>query len=250
MLEGLTRPIIFAHRGASALAPENTMAAFKRAADEGADAIELDAKLTKDGQVVVFHDPTLKRTTGAEGRIADETADELRRLDAGSHFSLAHKGERIPFLEEVFGEFGKRLLINVELANYWTWGDSLVERVCELVRRHALQGSILFSSFLPGNLNKARQLLPEVRRGLLARPRWQGAWARSFAFSFGNYAALHPHASDVSPQQVQRVHRLGRRVHVWVVNDPADVRRMSEWGVDGIITADPKRALRALGRSL
>ena len=244
------RPIVFAHRGASALAPENTMAAFKMAAEEGAHAIELDAKLTRDGKVVVFHDPTLKRTTSADGRVSDMAADELRGLDAGSHFSTRYRGERIPFLEEVFEELGKRLLINIELTNYWTRGDDLVEQVCALVRRHTLQGTILFSSFLPGNLKKADDLLPEVPRGLLARPRWRGAWARSFAFSFGDYAALHPHVSDVSPQQVQRVHRLGRRVHTWVVNDPDDVGRLSDWGVDGIITADPKAALQALRRGL
>ena len=250
MLANLPCPIIFAHRGASSHAPENTMAAFELAAKDGAPAIELDAKLTRDGKVVVFHDPTLTRTTNGRGNLADKTADQLRALDAGSHFSAQYQGEKIPFLEEVLAALGKKLLINVELRNYWTPRDGLADRVCELVRRQSVQGNILFSSFYAPNLRRAAELLPDVPRALLTVRGWRGAWARSFGFSFGDYMALHPHVTDVSPQQVQRAHRLGRRVHVWTVNDQSDIARLSEWGVDGILTDDPKAALRTLGRSL
>jgi len=250
MLADLPRPIIFAHRGASRHAPENTMAAFELAAKDGAPAIELDAKLTRDGKVVIFHDPTLTRTTNGQGNLAEKTADELRALDAGSRFSPQYRGEKIPFLEEVLEAFGKKLLINVELRNYWTPLDGLVDRVCELLRRHSLRGNVLFSSFYSPNLRRAAKLMPEVPRALLAIRGWRGAWARSFAFTFGDYMALHPHVNDASPQQAQRVHRLGRRVHVWTVNDPGEITRMAEWGVDGIFTDDPKAALRSLGRNL
>jgi glycerophosphoryl diester phosphodiesterase len=250
MLAGLPRPIVFAHRGASALAPENTMAAFKLAAEEGSPAIELDAKLTQDGRIVVFHDETLERTTDGRGKVAEKTADELRTLDAGSHFAPQFKGARIPFLEEVLEALGKKLLIDIELRNYWTPFDGLADRVCELVRRMALQGNILFSSFHAPNLRRTAQLLPEVPRGLLALRGWRGAWARSFGFTFGEYAALHPHRSDISLQQIQRVHRLKRRVHVYTVNDPGEIRRLNEWGTDGIITDNPGAALRILGTRL
>lgn len=246
MLESLKRPIVFAHRGASADAPENTLAAFRMAEAAGADGIELDAKLSADGRVVVFHDATLERTTNGVGRLSLRTADELRALDAGGWFSEAYRGEKIPLLDEVFDAVGGRLLINVELANYQTPNDALVSTVCELVERRALQRSVVFSSFMASNLSQAARLLPEVPRGLLARPGWRGAWARSFGFSFGDYAALHPYISDLSPQQVRRVHRLKRRVHVWSANTALDVMRIVDWGVDGMFSRDPKMALETL----
>jgi glycerophosphoryl diester phosphodiesterase len=246
MLANLPRPIIFAHRGASSQAPENTMAAFQRAVLDGAQAIEVDTKLTRDGRIVVFHDLTLNRTTDGEGKLSQKTADEIRALDAGSHFSEKYRGEKIPFLDEVLEAFGKKLLINVELKNYWTPLDGLADRVCELVRKHAVQPNMLLSSFYPSNLQRAAQLLPEVPRALIAMRGWRGAWARSFGFAFGDYAALHPHLTDATAQQVHRAHQLGRRVHVWTVNAPADFRRLRAWGADGIITDDPKAALIAL----
>lgn len=248
MLPKLPRPIIFAHRGASAHAPENTLSSFALAQAEGADAIELDAKLTADGAVVVLHDPTLERTTNGTGRLAEHTLAEVRALDAGSSFSEGFRGERIPLLEEVLEAFGRKVYINVELTNYSTPQDTLVARVCELIVKHSLQEYVLFSSFLAGNLRQAARRLPDVPRGLLTRRSWKGIWARSFGFSFGDYAALHPFLADVSVQQVKRVHRLKRRIHVQTVNAVADLKRLANWGVDGIFTDDPKLALRAVGR--
>jgi glycerophosphoryl diester phosphodiesterase len=247
MLASLTRPIVFAHRGASTRAPENTLSAFKLAEAEGVKAIELDAKLSADGQVVVFHDATLERTTNGSGRIGDHRLSELRALDAGSSFSDAFRGEKIPLLSEVFEIFGSRLFINVELKDSPTHQDVLARKVCELVKKHSLQEGVIFSSFFASNLKQAARLLPEVPRGLVAKPGWKGAWARSFGFSFGDFAALHPHFTDVSRQQVQRVHRLKRRIHVWTVNGVEDIRRLVEWGVDGIFTPDPKLALDVVG---
>lgn len=248
MFFDLPKPILFAHRGASAQAPENTLAAFELACSQGADAIELDAKLSADGEVVVIHDPTVERTTDGRGRVANMSLSDLHMRDAGSHFSEKFRGEKIPTLEQVFESVGRRLFINVELTNYTTWYDPLVERVCMLVKRHNLEKRVLFSSFLSFNLGKAAQWLPGVPRGLLARGGWRGAWARSFGFAFGDYAALHPNLMDVNPREVSRVHRLKRRIHVWPVTELKDILRLAEWGVDGIITSDPQMALRALGR--
>jgi glycerophosphoryl diester phosphodiesterase len=247
MLNSLPQPVVFAHRGASAHAPENTLAAFELALTEGADAIELDVKLSADGQVVVIHDATVDRTTGAHGKVKDMTLAELRALSAGTFVSSKFSTEKIPMLEEVFEAVGRRTIINVELTNYNTPRDHLVESVCMLVKRFNLQKRVIFSSFLASNLSKARSYLPEVQCGLLAMPRWLGLWARSFGFAFGDYAALHPHLADVSPQQVQRVRRLKRRVHVWTVNKETDMRRLFDWGVDGIFTDDPARAARVRG---
>lgn len=249
MLFELPRPVVFAHRGAAAQAPENTLAAFELASAQGADAVELDAKLTADGHIVVFHDRTLERTTNGTGRLAKKTLAELRELDAGSHFSPEFRSEKIPLLEEVFDAVGKKLLVNVELTNYATPTDDLVSRVCALVKKCGLEGRVLFSSFLPTNLSRARALLPDVPRGLLAFRGWKGAWARSFGFSFGDYAALHPFLTDVDAQEVQRVHRLKRRIHVWTVSEARDLLNLKNWGADGIFTKDPALALRVLGRA-
>ena len=244
MLESLPRPVIFAHRGASAHAPENTLAAFELALAENADAIELDVKLSADGHVVVIHDGTTDRTTGTHARVKDRSLADLRALDSGSFFSEKFKNEKIPTLEEVFETMGKRTFINVELTNYNTPRDHLVESVCTLVKKFALQDRLVFSSFFALNLSKARRFLPEVPRGLLAFNGLLGAWARSFSFVFGKYQALHPNLKDTTPQQVQRVHRLNRRVHVWTVNEADEMRRLFNWGVDGIFTDDPALAVR------
>lgn len=236
------RPLVFAHRGASAHAPENTLAAFELALAHGANGVELDAKLSADGEVIVFHDATTDRTTGEKGHVSKLTLAALRELDAGNFFSEQFRGEKIPTLAEVFETIGRRTLINVELTNYATPRDGLANKVCDLVRLFGLEERILFSSFLSSNLKRTRSLLPDVPRGLLALGGWMGWWARSFGFNFGDYQALHPNLEDVTPQQVARVHRLKRDVLVWTVNAADDMRRLLSWGVDGIFTDEPKLA--------
>src|SRR5258705_3174798 len=143
MLETLLRPTIFAHRGASAHAPENTLAAFELALAQGADGIELDAKLSADGHVVIIHDAAVDRTTDRQGRVKDMSLAELRSLDAGGFFAEQYRGEKVPTLEEVFEALGKRMFVNVELTNYNTPGDYLVESVCMLVKKCGLQKQVL-----------------------------------------------------------------------------------------------------------
>jgi len=214
---------------------------------QGADGIELDAKLSADGHVIVMHDATVDRTTDSHGRVKDLSLADLRSLDAGGFFAEQYRREKVPTLEEVFEALGKRMFVNVELTNYNTPGDHLVESVCTLVKKCGLQKQVLFSSFFASNLSKARGLLPEVPRGLLAFNGLLGVWARSFGFAFGRYQALHPNLKDVTPQQVQRVHRLKRRVHVWTVNTAEDMRRLFNWDVDAIFTDDPQLAVQVRG---
>ena len=244
MLETLPQPIIFAHRGASIEAPENTLAAFELALEHGADVIELYAKLTRDGTAIVIHDATVDRTTGAQGRVKDMTLAQLRALDAGSFKAARFHSEKIPLLEEVFEAMGRRTFINVELTNYNSPNDQLAETVCMLVKKFNLQNRVLFSSFFASNLKQTRRLLPEVSCGLLAFPGLLGAWARSFGFTFGSYQAMHPSLKDTSAQQIRRAHRLQRRIHVWTVNKTDDMRRLFSWGVDGIFTDDPRLAVQ------
>jgi glycerophosphoryl diester phosphodiesterase len=249
MFESLHPPIIFAHRGASAHAPENTISAFELACSQGADALEIDTQLSADGQVVVFHDLKVDRTTNGQGKVSQLPWLELQSLDAGSYYSEKYRGEKIPLLDEVLETFGKKMFINIELKNYATPRDQLVEKVCQLVKAHGLEKGIILSTFISSNLKKAERILPEAPRGLLALSGWMGAWARSFGFNFGNYAALHINLMEASKAQIARVHRLGRRIHVWTVNQAEDMERLRDWGVDGIFTDDPQLAAHVYGRS-
>ena len=249
MWPDLPAPFIFAHRGASAHAPENTLAAFALAIRQGAPAIELDVRLSADGQVMVIHDATVDRTTDGSGRVADLPLAALKQLDAGAKFNVQFKGERIPTLDEVFETVGRQLFINVELANYIQNHmadpvDGMIERVAEIVRRHGLQSRVLFSSFDTENLRRMRSLLPEVPCGLLAGTLWHGRQARRTEWQQDTYTTLNPLFLDTTRSLVRRVHARGKRVFVYTVNSPFTMRRLRRLGVDAIITDDPPLAKR------
>ncbi len=235
----LPKPIIFAHRGASAYAPENTMAAFRLAAQQGVEAIELDAKLSFDGEVIVIHDATVDRTTNAKGEVRQFSLLDFQKMDAGSHFSEEFRGEPVPALRQVFEELGGKLYINVELTNYATPRDPLPEKVAELVRQYHLEDWVLFSSFNPINLWRIRRLLPKCPVGILALEGLTGWLARSFIGRWFAPQIVHPYLRDATKAFIQTQHQRNRRVHVWTVNDPQDIQRLFEDGVDGIFTDDP-----------
>src|SRR3972149_2936611 len=140
-------PLVIAHRGASAAAPENTLLAFEQAVQLGAEAIELDAKRTRDGEVVCFHDRTLLRTTGVAGTPGSRTLGELRTYDVGAWKGEAFGGQRVPTLSEVLEAVGWRILVNIELTDYWADQPQLAEAVVAILRRHRLERRILVSSF-------------------------------------------------------------------------------------------------------
>ncbi|MFN2235314.1 MAG: glycerophosphodiester phosphodiesterase [Anaerolineales bacterium] len=242
----LQTPTIFAHRGASVYAPENTLSSFLLAISQNADAIELDAKLCASGEVVVIHDPSVDRTTNGLGKVLELPLKALREFDAGSWFGTDFQGEGIPTLDEVFEVVGRKIFINVEITNYASPCDDLPNSVVELVRRHGLQESVLFSSFNPLALRKANKLLPEVPIGLLALPGIQGAWARSWPGRFVPHQALHPEMQDTTLNLINKQHRLGRRVHVWTVNSADNMRTLFNWKIDGIFTDDPLLAQQIL----
>jgi glycerophosphoryl diester phosphodiesterase len=247
MFNQLTSPYFFAHRGASAYAPENTLAAFELAAQQGAPAIEFDVKVTADGHVVIIHDQTVDRTTDGSGQVTKMSLAALRELDAGCkakwHFAPPAAREKIPTLDEVFEAVGKKLFINVELTNYATPFDALVPKVVELVKKHGLEKRVMFSSFYPHNLMAAARLLPDVPRGQLfldgGAGWWQRAWGRLI-----NVQAEHPWKGDVTADYVKSAHARGRRVQVYTVNTPEDMRHLRQLGVDAIFTDDPLAALK------
>jgi len=246
MLESFTKPMVFAHRGAKKYAPENTIAAFRLAVEQGADAIELDVKLSADDQVMVIHDQTVDRTTNGKGKVNQLTHEELKQLDAGSFFHPRFSSEQIPTLDEVFESVGKKIFINVELTNYTSTGDRLVPLVAEIVKRHNVQNSVMFSSFEPENLRIITKLLPDVPVGLLADVGLKGARNRSAEFLDISPRIIHPYLTDVTPRFMARERERGRRVHVWTVNFEVSLRRLKKLGVDGVFTDDPVKALRVM----
>ena len=228
-------PKIYAHRGASAHAPENTNAAFQLALDQHADGIELDVMLSVDGNIVVIHDDTVDRTTNGSGRVREMSLEQLRSLDAGS-------GERIPTLEEVLEHFGGKFLINIELKNYATIFDTLPLKVAELIKSFELVESILISSFNPFNFARIRRRLPNLKIGLLTQPQKAKFWM----WRLFKYDALNPHFSDVDETLVKALHARGLQVNVWTPDDAEEIIRLAALHVDGIITNRPQRTREIL----
>jgi glycerophosphoryl diester phosphodiesterase len=246
-LHSFTKPIIFAHRGASGYAPENTIAAFKMAVSMGADAIELDTKLSSDDVVMVMHDQTVDRTTEQSGNLRTYTAQQLQEMDAGSHFDVKFAGEKVPTLAEVFEAVGQKIFINIELTNYQTSGDGLVDKVIELIDQFSMNERVIFSSFLPSNLLRARKLKPYIPAAILCLPGKEGLVSRSFAGKWISPELIHPYFSDVNAAMMKREKDRHRRVHVWTVNEPEEMNRLFELGVQGIFTDFPDTAIQLRG---
>ena len=244
--KNLPRPVIFGHRGSSAHAPENTLAAFELALKQGAPALELDAMLSADGQVVVIHDDSVDRTTNGSGKVRNMTLQALKELDAGSYFDPDFTGEKIPTLSEVFETLGQKIFINIEIKNYAAPLDNLPSHIACLVQKFNLGEFVLFSSFNPIALLKLRRLLPQVASGLLIFHGSMGGWARGWLGRRFPCQAFHPDLRDVTPAFVASTHQTGRRMHVYTVNDPEEMKRLFALGVDGIFTDDPPTALDLL----
>ncbi len=242
----LNRPIIFAHRGSSKYAPENTIAAFQMAIEQGAQAIELDVKLSLDQEVVVIHDVTVDRTTNFTGKVDACSLNALRRMDAGSHFSEKFIGEKIPTLGEVLDLTKGKYLLNIELTNYSSPHDNLTSKVASLISIREVQNSVLFSSFLPGNLRKIKKELPEVPVAFLLPPGLSGWLYRSNLSRKLSPEFIHLHLNNVDDVYIQREHQRNRRVHVWTINDPNQMKMLFKADVDGIFTDDPLMAFKIL----
>ena len=244
--EKLPKPVVIAHRGASRDAPENTLAAFELAVRQDADAIELDVKLCATGEPVVIHDRTVDRTTNGTGEVGSLSLSALRELDAGSWFDSEYAGERLPTLDEVFRRVGQNIVINVELTNYQNPLDGLPEAVAEVVRKRRMESRVWFSSFNPISLRKIRRLVPDSPVGLLLARGGRKRVVRAIAGWITRYEAVHPEFTDLTTAYVEAIHHGGRPVFPYTINDPEDIRRTLEMGVDGVITDDPTLARRAV----
>lgn len=233
------RPRIWAHRGASAHAPENTLEAFELARTAGADGIELDVRLDRDGNVVVFHDRDLQRLCGRPGCIEELSAAERKELRVG--------GAAVPTLEEVFHVLGD-LELNVEIkANRPGRNAALVEATANVIRRSGRADQVLVSSFDPFSLLQFYRHLPDIALAFLfgadqTLPIRKGWLGRAMGAT-----VLHPEHTLCTADNVKAWHTSGRPVNAWTVDDPLELQRLNELGVDGVFTNDPARALKVLG---
>lgn len=244
----MRRPRVVAHRGASAVAPENTLAAVTAAVARGADAVEVDVQSSRDGVPVIVHDAGLARTTDLRKRRPDRanapvsafTYAEIRSLDAGSWFGPAYAGERVPTLEQVLETLrpsGTGLLL--ELKNP-TSNPHLVAQVAEVLGCFSYGVDVTVQSFDGEALRSFGRLVPDVPRALLVRnaPRHPvlEAWA----------SAVNPWHGSVTSAYVRRAQLAGLRTSVWTANSRTAIRRAADAGVDAIITDRPARALSVL----
>jgi glycerophosphoryl diester phosphodiesterase len=232
---------IWAHRGASARAPENTMAAFRAAEEDGVQGIELDLHLSRDGVPVVLHDEEVQRTTDGRGSVASLTLRQLRRLDAGRWFAPAFAGERIPTLSEVLSWAGDRLRLNLEIKSV-----EAAEAV-QFVMADYPQCRVLISSFNHTVLEKIRATNSALPLAFLLESRF---WRRSLARAAACRAeSFHPRHDLLSQPLVSSCHQHGLKVVPWTVDRLDDLRRMRRLAVDGVFSNDPRQIdkwLRAL----
>ena len=236
---------VWAHRGASARAPENTLAAFRLAHEMGADGVELDVQLTADGHVVVIHDETLDRTTTGRGPVGTRSLRELKALDA-SNGREGYEGESIPTLDEVLVLVGPTgMTVNIELKNSVEPYPGLEAAVLRIVEAAGMAERVIYSSF---NHISATQLARSSQPspvGLLFSDVLAEPWDYAQRLDM---AALHPHWKYVQfvPETVERCHALGMGINVWTVDSPDMVRRLADLGADAVITNRPDEARTVL----
>jgi glycerophosphoryl diester phosphodiesterase len=242
-------PLIIAHRGDSAHRPENTLAAFAGALEVGADLVEFDVQLTRDGQVVVIHDPTVDRTTDGHGRVAEMTLAQIRALSAGypSRFGATHRGERVPALGEALALLKDRARVMVEIKPDAVTDDAeggVEARTIADVRKAGMEKDVALLSFSRRALLRCRKLAPEIVRGHLfqrAEPGEVLAGARDVASEL-----VMPEKRMLTDELRDRGREAGQKVATWVVDDPEELLRLARFDLYGVASNRPGVLLDAI----
>ena len=248
---------VIAHRGGSKVAPENTMAAFRLSSALNV-SFEVDAMLSKDGEFVVFHDKTLERTTNGAGSLIDKAASELAELDAGSHFSHEYSEEGVPRLAGVLDAFADKQTIIIEVK---CKGESCDEKkyartLVDLLVQKKLRDKVLVASFNPFILSEVKKLDPSIFRAQIysdfkneEMPLHEKIAARNLLFNrYASPDILMVNYRLVDEDYVSKMHGYGYKIFVWTVDEPAEMKRLLNLGVDGIITNEPVVLLGLMDR--
>jgi glycerophosphoryl diester phosphodiesterase len=235
-----------AHRGASGHAPENTMVAFRRAVELGAQFIETDLQITRDARVVAMHDATLDRTTNGKGQVHLSTLDEIRALDAGAWFDgqPAHgfAGERVPTLEEILKFASERdVMFYLEIKSGPAWG--VEHAVVATLRDHNASARVVILSFDPAALDAVHRLDSAMMTGLLCEYPSGDLVERTVRAGARQLVAQ---GDLITASVVEKAHRAGLQVVAWTINEPDQMRRLIDTALDGIITDYPERLLDIL----
>jgi glycerophosphoryl diester phosphodiesterase len=231
------RPIVWAHRGSRRKSPENTLEAFLRAEWEGADGVELDVRLSRDGVPVVMHDASLKRTTGVDALVKELSFREIKDIYPG-----------VPSLEEVLKIHSGRVRLNVELKTHPQDSLPLVRALADAVAclflGYGNADACMASAFDPRALDEIRHAAPRFRVGWLMKP--PSFPGHGFSGRPRSFEAIHPHYFMVSPGFFAKARAEGKLVNVWTVNGPTQAARLSSWGADGLITDCPAALLKRI----
>ena len=256
----LNYPLVIAHQGGDGLWPGDTMFAFQNAANLGVDVLEMDVHITKDGVLVLMHDEAVDRTTDGTGEIESMNLVELKKLDAGydwsdddgATFPFRGQGVTIPTMEEVFNAFpDMHLTIEIKKTN-----ASMAKPFCDLIRKHHMQDKVLIASFHDDKLKEFRETCPEVATSsaknettafvLLTKPFLGSFYSPKF------FSLQVPEESSgitvMTPAFVKAAHERNLAVEPWTINDAETMKKLIDWGVDGIITDRPDIMLEVLGR--
>ena len=223
----------FAHRGFSGKYPENTMLAFQKAVEIGADGVELDVQLTKDGEVVIIHDETIDRTTDGKGYVVDYTYEELSKFDA-SYIYIGKMGfNKIPTLKEYF-ELVKDLdfVTNIELKTGINQYLGIEEKVYKLIKEYKLEKKVIISSFNHFSVLRMKKIAPELKCGFLSED-WiidAGAYTASHGIE-----CFHPRFNNLIPEVVEELKKNNIEINTWTVNKEEDIKDLINKGIDILI---------------
>ncbi|MDA7864531.1 glycerophosphodiester phosphodiesterase [bacterium] len=229
---------IIAHRGASAIAPENTLAAMRQAIDYATDWVEIDVQETSDDQVVVFHDSDFMKLAKIDLKIWDATMADLAKIDIGSHKDPAFSSERVPTLSELLTTCKGKAKVVIEL-KYYGHDKDLEQRVLDIVNAHEMSSDVMYMSLNLDAVTKMKELNPKCRAGLL-----MSVLSGNIQDTKADFLAVN--AMFVNRSFIQRAHASGKEVYVWTINDAVTMSRMIGIGVDGLITDKPDLARQVL----
>lgn len=233
----------FAHRGASGYAPENTMAAIKKAVEMGAKAIEIDVQLTRDRKLVVIHDYDLKRTTDGRGFVMNSSLKKLKTLDAGSWYGREYKGESLPTLEEIFEGIPRDILVNIELKKFTMDKRNMSKEVLEVIKKYDAWDRVIISSFDHRLLERVRELSEKVRIGLLFDKKREGMKSYPLLDRLKPYS-LHINANYIDEAQLKELKKLPYKIYSYTINEAAIVKKYEKYGLNGYFTDYPDVEIR------